>query len=186
MTVHRRPRPLNQPTPCRTRNRRRTSERRVTAAGRFPTICPGRTSPMMSLQKRGSATAAARRSRIGEDVTEQLEYEPGKLFVFRHIYPKYACSCCKDGVTSAPPRGQSDRGRAGWAWTAGVRHCQQVLRSPAAVSPAGRAVPPWHLPGEEHALRLVGPVCTGITALGRVDAKAIAVSRLRSTPTRPL
>jgi len=41
--------------------------------------------------------------RIGEDVTEQLEYEPGKLFVFRHIYPKYACSCCKDGVTSAPP-----------------------------------------------------------------------------------
>jgi transposase len=41
--------------------------------------------------------------RIGEDVTEQLEYEPGKLFVFRHIYPKYACSCCKDGVTSAEP-----------------------------------------------------------------------------------
>jgi transposase len=41
--------------------------------------------------------------RIGEDVTEQLEYEPGKLFVFRHIYPKYACSTCKDGVTSAEP-----------------------------------------------------------------------------------
>jgi transposase len=43
------------------------------------------------------------KARIGEDVTEQLEYEPGKLFVFRHIYPKYACSCCKDGVTSAEP-----------------------------------------------------------------------------------
>src|SRR5271166_6319601 len=42
------------------------------------------------------------KARIGEDVTEQLEYEPGKVFVFRHIYPKYACSCCKDGVTSAP------------------------------------------------------------------------------------
>jgi transposase len=41
--------------------------------------------------------------RIGEDVTEQLEYEPGKLSVLKHIYPKYACSCCKDGVTSAPP-----------------------------------------------------------------------------------
>ena len=36
-------------------------------------------------------------------MTEQLEYEPGKLFVLRHIYPKYACSCCKDGVTSAEP-----------------------------------------------------------------------------------
>ena len=43
------------------------------------------------------------KARIGEDVTEQLEYQPGKLFVFRHIYPKYACSCCKDGVTSAEP-----------------------------------------------------------------------------------
>jgi transposase len=42
------------------------------------------------------------KARIGEDVTEQLEYEPGKLFVYRHIYPKYACSHCKDGVTSAP------------------------------------------------------------------------------------
>jgi transposase len=43
------------------------------------------------------------KAQIGEDVTEQLEYEPGKLFVFQHIYPKYACSCCKDGVTSAEP-----------------------------------------------------------------------------------
>ena len=41
------------------------------------------------------------RSQIGEDVTERLEYEPGKLYVERHIYPKFACSTCKDGVTSA-------------------------------------------------------------------------------------
>jgi len=52
--------------------------------------------------------------RIGEDVTEQLEYEPGKLFMFRHIYPKYACSCCKDGVTSAEPAANPiERGLAG-------------------------------------------------------------------------
>jgi transposase len=43
------------------------------------------------------------KARIGEDVTEQLDYQPGKVFVYKHIYPKYACSCCKDGVTSAPP-----------------------------------------------------------------------------------
>jgi transposase len=43
------------------------------------------------------------KARIGEDVTEQLDYQPGKVFVHKHIYPKYACSCCKDGVTSAPP-----------------------------------------------------------------------------------
>jgi transposase len=40
---------------------------------------------------------------IGEDVSEQLEYIPGKMVVLRHVYPKYACSCCKDGVTSAEP-----------------------------------------------------------------------------------
>jgi transposase len=35
-------------------------------------------------------------------VTEQLDYIPGKIEVLRHIYPKYACSCRKDGVTTAP------------------------------------------------------------------------------------
>jgi transposase len=35
-------------------------------------------------------------------VTEQLDYIPGKIEVLRHIYPKYACSRCKDGVTTAP------------------------------------------------------------------------------------
>ena len=44
-----------------------------------------------------------RRRRIGEDVSEQLEYIPGEMVVLRHVYPKYACSCCKDGVTSAAP-----------------------------------------------------------------------------------
>jgi transposase len=42
------------------------------------------------------------KARIGEDVTEQLDYIPGKIEVLRHIYPKYACSRCKDGVTTAP------------------------------------------------------------------------------------
>lgn len=42
------------------------------------------------------------KTKIGEDVTEQLDYVPGKLIVLRHIYPKYACSCCQDGVTAAP------------------------------------------------------------------------------------
>jgi transposase len=54
------------------------------------------------------------KAKIGEDVTEQLEYEPGKMFVLRHIYPKYACSSCKDGVTSAQrTAGPIERGLAG-------------------------------------------------------------------------
>jgi transposase len=42
------------------------------------------------------------KTKIGEDVTEQLDYIPGKIEVLRHTYPKYACSCCKDGVSTAP------------------------------------------------------------------------------------
>jgi transposase len=40
--------------------------------------------------------------RIGEDVTEQLEYAPASLFVIEHIQPKYAFPCCEGGVTVAP------------------------------------------------------------------------------------
>jgi transposase len=28
---------------------------------------------------------------------------PAKITVYRHVYPKYACPFCKNGVTSAPP-----------------------------------------------------------------------------------
>jgi transposase len=38
---------------------------------------------------------------IGEDVAERIEMVPAKIVVERHIYPKYACPCCKDGVTRA-------------------------------------------------------------------------------------
>jgi transposase len=52
--------------------------------------------------------------RIGEDITEQLDYVPGRVQVFRHVYPKYACPCCKNGVTSAPPAASPiERGMAG-------------------------------------------------------------------------
>ena len=176
--MHRRPRPLNQPIPCRTRNCPARKRKKGHGRRPIPDHLP-RTDVLHDVPPEERVCDCGREKvRIGEDVTEQLEYEPGKLFVFRHIYPKYACSCCKDGVTSAPAGGQSDRGGPGWARTAGVRHCQQVLRSPAAVSPAGRAVPPRHLPGAEHALRLVGPVCTGTAAVGRVDAKASCCCRL--------
>jgi transposase len=39
---------------------------------------------------------------IREDLSEELEYEPGKLYVIRHIYPQYACPKHKAGVVAAP------------------------------------------------------------------------------------
>jgi transposase len=39
--------------------------------------------------------------KIGEDITEQLDVEPAKFFVHRHIRPQYACRACET-VTAAP------------------------------------------------------------------------------------
>jgi transposase len=50
-----------------------------------------------------TCTCGREKARIGEDVSEQLEYIPGRLVVLRHVYTKCACSGCKDGVTSAEP-----------------------------------------------------------------------------------
>src|SRR5436309_1744647 len=36
------------------------------------------------------------------DLERQLDETCTTTEELRHIYPKYACSCCKDGVTSAP------------------------------------------------------------------------------------
>jgi len=39
--------------------------------------------------------------KIGEDVTEQLDVEPTKFFVHRHIRPQYACRTYET-ITAAP------------------------------------------------------------------------------------
>lgn len=41
-------------------------------------------------------------SRIGEDVSEKLDYIPAKFQVIRNIRPKYACKCC-EGVEDQGP-----------------------------------------------------------------------------------
>lgn len=45
-------------------------------------------------------------ARIGEEVTQELEYVPASFILRRHIRPKYACKACQEGVVIAdlPPR----------------------------------------------------------------------------------
>lgn len=51
-------------------------------------------------------------SKLGEDVTEVLDYVPGHFQVIRHVRPKYACRAC-DAITQAPaPAMPTPRGRA--------------------------------------------------------------------------
>ncbi len=57
----------------------------------------------------------AEKKKIGEDITEELEYKPAVFFVNQYIRPKYACSHCPDsGVTTAALPGRPiDKGIAG-------------------------------------------------------------------------
>jgi transposase len=52
------------------------------------------------------AECGTQKKRIGQKVTEQLEYAPSSLFVIDHIQPVFACPCCQEGVTVAPKPAQ--------------------------------------------------------------------------------
>jgi transposase len=86
----------DDPTPARSRKRRKGHGRRP-----IPENLP-RERIVHEVDAKDCVCDCGRdKAKIGEDVTERLEYKPGKLFVEQHVYPKYACSCCKDGVTAA-------------------------------------------------------------------------------------
>jgi transposase len=44
----------------------------------------------------------AMRVRIGEEISERLDYKPASVFVVEHIRPKYACHSCQAHVVVAP------------------------------------------------------------------------------------
>ncbi len=48
---------------------------------------------------------------LGEDVTEELEYIPGRFVVNRFVRPRMACSCCEAIVQSPLPSRPIERGR---------------------------------------------------------------------------
>lgn len=47
-------------------------------------------------------TCGREKDRIGEDLSRVLHYRPAVLEVEVHVLPKYACRCCRNGVTSPP------------------------------------------------------------------------------------
>lgn len=50
--------------------------------------------------------------KIGEDVTEQLDVEPARFFVHRHIRPQYACRACETVTAEPAPPAVIDGGMA--------------------------------------------------------------------------
>jgi transposase len=51
--------------------------------------------------------------RVGEDVTEELEYVPGRFVVNRIIRPRMACACCEHFQQAPLPSRPIERGRPG-------------------------------------------------------------------------
>ena len=51
-------------------------------------------------------------AKLGEDVTEVLDYVPGRFQVIRHVRPKYACQACDAITQAAAPALPTPRGRA--------------------------------------------------------------------------
>jgi transposase len=52
-------------------------------------------------------------SKLGEDVSEMLEYVPASFFVIRHVRPKLSCTKCDHIVQAAAPSRPIERGVAG-------------------------------------------------------------------------
>jgi transposase len=50
---------------------------------------------------------------LGEDVTEELEYVPGRFVVNRIVRPRMACTCCERFHQAALPSRPIERGRPG-------------------------------------------------------------------------
>ncbi len=63
----------------------------------------------------GDACAAcgSRLKRLGEDVTEELEYIPGRFVVNRIVRPRMACACCEHITQAALPSRPIERGHPG-------------------------------------------------------------------------
>jgi transposase len=59
------------------------------------------------------ASCGGKLKRLGEDVTEELEYVPGRFVVNRIVRPRMACSCCEKISQAALPSRPIERGRPG-------------------------------------------------------------------------
>jgi len=87
------------------------------------------------------------RVRIGQETSEQLEYEPAKLYVIEHVRPTYACTTCGGQVeTARKPLQPIEKGVAGPGLLAQVITAKYgdhlpLYRQEAILGRSGQAIP---------------------------------------------
>jgi transposase len=81
----------------------------------LPTLLPRRRVEHVLPEDRCTCTACgARLVKIGEETSEQLDYQPASLFITEHVRFTYACRACEETiVTAALPAAPIDKGRPG-------------------------------------------------------------------------
>lgn len=67
---------------------------------------------------------------IGEDVSEQLDVEPARFFVHRHIRPQYACRPCQTVTAALIPPAVIDGGMAAVGLLAWIAACKYLDHLP--------------------------------------------------------
>ncbi len=72
-----------------------------------------RTEVELSPAAEACADCGRKLRRIGEDVTEELEYVPGRFIVNRIVRPRLTCSCCERFFQAQLPSRPIERGRPG-------------------------------------------------------------------------
>ena len=105
--------------------------------------------------------------KIGEDITEQLDVEPARFFVHRHIRPQYACKACET-VTAAPvPPAIIHGGMAATGLLVWVLISKFLDHLPLALPAGAERRPPGGAAGAVHARRMGGPSGRRAGAAGR-------------------
>ena len=137
--------------------------------------------------RRGIALPGLRRTRtkIGEEVSEQLEYVPSSLLVIQHARFRYACRACQEHVAIAdkPPQ-PIDKGLPGPGLLAQTI-TSKYSRSPPALPARRHLRPPRGGAVAGHALRLDGLLRRAAHAALRPDGQAGVALDRSSTPTTP-
>ena len=120
------PRPLiNSPSICRKTKRLKRPLRRIPAHGDAPDQptkrkhsrkpLPDHLDRVDEVLSPGEACSdcGGNLRQLGEDVTEELEYIPGRFVVRRIVRPRMACTCCEAFSQAPLPSRPIERGRPG-------------------------------------------------------------------------
>lgn len=84
-------------TPVRGHTRRRPTGRRP-----LPAHLPRQRVVIDLSDAEKQCPCGGRRTPIGEDISEKLEYHPASFVVIQTVRPKYACLDCHEGIVEAP------------------------------------------------------------------------------------